>query len=68
MKPLLLFVNSWVGYDDINFSGKQTLFLQGQHKYEKMSPGFGEFKKDSLSSLRALQIVCYLLNLFTNLS
>ncbi|CAC5425281.1 unnamed protein product [Mytilus coruscus] len=47
---------AWVGYDDINYGGKQTLFMQGQHKYEKMSPGYGEFTNDSLSSLRALQI------------
>ncbi|CAG2188883.1 unnamed protein product [Mytilus edulis] len=41
----------WVGYEDVNFGGKQTLYLPGDHM---MKATDGEYKNDTLSSIRAL--------------
>ncbi|XP_052072222.1 beta/gamma crystallin domain-containing protein 2-like isoform X4 [Mytilus californianus] len=49
---------AWVGYEHVEYAGKQTLFLRGEHRhsdFEIMSPGYGKFENDKFSSLRALQ-------------
>ncbi|XP_071181157.1 epidermal differentiation-specific protein-like [Mytilus edulis] len=42
----------WVGYEDVNFGGKQTLYLPGDHM---MKATDGEYNNDTLSSIRALK-------------
>ncbi|CAG2212772.1 CRYB [Mytilus edulis] len=43
----------WVGFEDVDFKGKMTLYLPGDHNSKSTD---GIYRNDTLSSLRALQI------------
>ncbi|VDH92839.1 Hypothetical predicted protein [Mytilus galloprovincialis] len=59
VSSIIVHSGAWVGYEHPDYSGKQTLFLKGEHRhsdFQIMSPGYGKFENDRFSSLRALQI------------
>ncbi|CAC5425284.1 CRYB [Mytilus coruscus] len=43
----------WVGYEAVNFFGRQSLFLPGEHRGRSTE---GQFVNDTMSSLRPIQI------------
>ncbi|CAC5399730.1 CRYB [Mytilus coruscus] len=45
---------AWIGFEAVNFRSFQTLYLPGKHV---LSSTEGKFRNDTLSSLRAIQIV-----------
>ncbi|CAC5414670.1 CRYG [Mytilus coruscus] len=45
---------AWIGFEAVNFRSFQTLFLPGKHV---LSSTEGKFRNDTLSSLRAVQII-----------
>ncbi|CAC5399728.1 unnamed protein product [Mytilus coruscus] len=58
VSSIIVHSGAWVGYEHVDYAGKQTLFLRGEHRhsdFEIMSPGYGKFENDKFSSLRALQ-------------
>ncbi|XP_052072219.1 very large A-kinase anchor protein-like isoform X1 [Mytilus californianus] len=54
VSSIIVHSGAWIGFEAVNFRSFQTLYLPGKHV---LSSTEGKFRNDTLSSLRAIQIV-----------